>query len=110
MQKNVKNEEKQYLKKGYRGFLPNNPGRPKGCLNKDTILKNTVLDALIKRKEEIENINILDLLKVGATFVPKEIKGDKTADNRLILYIAQNSKTGDNNKIQVHTPLKSTDD
>jgi len=51
-------------------------GRTKGTPNKSTRLKNEVFDILDSRKAEIKEIPILDLLRVAASLVPREVKAD----------------------------------
>ena len=77
------NPDRKYLKKGVRGFLPNNPGKPFGAICRSTRLKNEVLDILETRKEELKIMSIDKLLTVGASFVPKEIKGEGFADTSI---------------------------
>lgn len=62
-------------------------GRKKGTPNKATRLMNEVLDMLNTRREELRGISIIDLLRIGATFVPKKIDSHITGnkDTQIII-------------------------
>jgi hypothetical protein len=59
---------------------PNRPkgGRPKGAKDKATVLREKLLDAALNLNLDDKNIKRSDIMKVAASFVPKEIKGDMT--------------------------------
>lgn len=65
-------------------FKKGNPGRPKGCLNKETRLKHAVLDTLATREGELAEMAIDKLLTVGASFVPKS-KGEESGDKVIVV-------------------------
>lgn len=78
------------------GFRKGNPGKPMGAVSKTTLLKEKILDAILKRDLEgqlkifgkkgkilvVPEVDTTDLMKVAATFVPKEqvIKGEGFAN------------------------------
>ena len=47
-------------------------GRPKGILNKATILKNLLITEILSRKKEFKDIKTKELIKYIAPLLPKE--------------------------------------
>ena len=107
-------------------FKEGNPGRPKGSLNKVTLLKNKILDAALSRnlngrivrytkkgrKYYLNEVSTPELMKVGATFVPKELKGTgfenmKTIINIVKTYADSNRSTSGNKSHRTETLPKA---
>jgi hypothetical protein len=54
-------------------FAKGNPGRPVGAVSRATRFKNTIFDLLEKRKDELDTKDIIEIAKLGAKFVPRDI-------------------------------------
>jgi len=106
-------------------FAEGNPGRPEGSKNKVTLLKEKILNEVLRRRFDREKIlyvkrgkqivrivepevSTTDLIKVGATFVPKELKGEGfEGKNITIVYPGlknERSSAGDN---RLHSAIKA---
>ena len=51
-------------------------GRPKGSVNKSTLLKNFLISLLYEKQSELKAMNAKELLKPIASLLPKESKID----------------------------------
>jgi hypothetical protein len=59
-------------------FKKGNPGKQLGTVSKATRFKNLIYDAIEKRSGELTAKDVLELAKLAAKFVPKEmsVKGE----------------------------------
>ena len=83
-------QHKKRTKKGTGNMPVPGPGRPPGCLNRTTRLKNAILDGIAlaaKRKKQkpaeymadiLETPDKLGIINAGVRLIPKEIKTELT--------------------------------
>ena len=59
------------------------PGRPKGVKNKDTVLRNYLIDLLHRKAPELEQMSAAELLKPIARLLPSKI--DVNVDHKQLI-------------------------
>ena len=61
----------------------NRNGRPKGSQNKDTILRNYLIDLLYRKQDELEGMSAKELLKPIARLLPNKL--DINVDHKSLI-------------------------
>ncbi len=95
---------KGQFKKGQSG---NPKGKARGTISRTTKLKNAVLDIIENRKDEIPNLDLLELLKIAAKFVPKELKHSGDGLSKVVILWKESTKDGDGTASRVRATHES---
>ena len=66
-----------------KGKSGNPDGRPKGSVNKDTILRNYLIDLLYRKSDELEGMSAKELLKPIARLLPNKL--DINVDHKQLI-------------------------
>lgn len=83
-----------YIDGSHRPFKKGNPGRPKGCKNKDTVAREAIIDAFLNRRIELTSLEFKKLIDAVVTLLPKKIQGEGIGDRYTMIwnYLAEKSK------------------
>ena len=87
--KKPKVNPEDYKDGSHKPFKKGNPGRPKGCLNKDTIARNAIIDTFNSRTDELKNLEFKQLVNAVVTLLPKKIEGDVLGGCGIIMNLSE---------------------
>jgi len=98
-------EKRSYNKKGSKGFLKGNPGKPMGAVSYETRFKRRIFEILESRDKEVQRAKIADLMRLGGSFVPKDDK-DVEQIGRVVVVI---NNARENNRAALYPTSKPAD-